>query len=41
VFGSPAKDRKVAWKELAALAKLPELMQKFKALEARVLKLEE
>ncbi|MDX8127378.1 UDP-3-O-(3-hydroxymyristoyl)glucosamine N-acyltransferase [Methylomonas sp. LW13] len=41
VFGSPAKDRKVAWKELAALAKLPELLQKFKALEARVLKLEE
>ncbi|WGS88143.1 UDP-3-O-(3-hydroxymyristoyl)glucosamine N-acyltransferase [Methylomonas sp. UP202] len=41
VFGSPAKDRKVAWKELAALAKLPELLQKFKALEARVHKLEE
>lgn len=36
VFGSPAKDRKIAWKELAALAKLPELLQRFKALEARV-----
>ncbi|WNB76862.1 UDP-3-O-(3-hydroxymyristoyl)glucosamine N-acyltransferase [Methylomonas koyamae] len=41
VFGSPAKDRKVAWRELAALAKLPELLQKFKALEARIAKLEE
>ncbi|MFM8342788.1 MAG: UDP-3-O-(3-hydroxymyristoyl)glucosamine N-acyltransferase [Methylomonas sp.] len=36
VFGSPAKDRKVAWKELAALSKLPELLQKFKKLESRV-----
>lgn len=41
VFGSPAKDRKVAWKELAALTKLPELLKKFKALEGRVEKLEE
>jgi UDP-3-O-[3-hydroxymyristoyl] glucosamine N-acyltransferase len=41
VFGSPAKDRKVAWRELAALAKLPELLQKFKALESRVKQLEE
>jgi UDP-3-O-[3-hydroxymyristoyl] glucosamine N-acyltransferase len=41
VFGSPAKDRKVAWKELAALAKLPELLQRFKALESRVKSLEE
>jgi UDP-3-O-[3-hydroxymyristoyl] glucosamine N-acyltransferase len=41
VFGSPAKDRKVAWKELAALTKLPELLKKFKALESRVEKLEE
>ncbi len=40
VFGSPAKDRKVAWKELAALSKLPELLKKFKALESRVEKLE-
>ena len=36
VWGSPAKDRKVAWKELAALSKLPELIQKFKKLESRV-----
>jgi UDP-3-O-[3-hydroxymyristoyl] glucosamine N-acyltransferase len=41
VFGSPAKDKKVAWRELAALSKLPELLQKFKALESRVNKLEE
>lgn len=41
VWGSPAKDRKVIWRELAALAKLPELMQKFKNLEARLTKLEE
>ena len=41
VFGSPAKDKKVAWRELAALSKLPELFQKFKALESRVNKLEE
>jgi len=40
VFGSPAKDRKVAWRELAALGKLPELLQKFKLLEGRVSKLE-
>lgn len=36
VWGSPAKDRKVAWRELAALSKLPELLQKFKNLEARL-----
>ena len=41
VWGSPAKDRKVIWRELAALTKLPELIQKFKALEARLNKLEE
>lgn len=41
VWGSPAKDRKVAWKELAALAKLPELIQKLKALEARITNLEQ
>ena len=41
VFGSPAKDKKVAWRELAALAKLPELIQKIKALESRLTKLEE
>ena len=41
VWGSPAKDRKIAWRELAALAKLPELMQKIKAFESRLSKLEE
>ncbi len=40
VFGSPAKDRKVAWRELAALSKLPELFKKFKQLEKRLTKLE-
>ena len=40
VFGSPAKDRKVAWRELAALSKLPELFKKFKDLESRLKKLE-
>lgn len=41
VWGSPAKDRKIAWRELAALAKLPELLQKIKQLESRLTKLEE
>ncbi|MDD2760592.1 MAG: UDP-3-O-(3-hydroxymyristoyl)glucosamine N-acyltransferase [Methylomonas sp.] len=41
VWGSPAKDRKVIWRELAALAKLPELLQKIKNLESRLNKLEE
>ncbi len=40
VWGSPAKDRKVAWRELAALSKLPELLQKFKQLETRISSLE-
>lgn len=41
VWGSPAKDKKIAWRELAALAKLPDLIQKIKALEIRLGKLEE
>ncbi|WP_198243792.1 UDP-3-O-(3-hydroxymyristoyl)glucosamine N-acyltransferase [methane-oxidizing endosymbiont of Gigantopelta aegis] len=41
VWGSPAKDRKVAWKELAALSKLPEVLKAFKALQLRVSKLEQ
>ncbi|MGY6274680.1 UDP-3-O-(3-hydroxymyristoyl)glucosamine N-acyltransferase [Methylomonas sp. MgM2] len=41
VWGSPAKDRKVIWRELAALAKLPELLQIIKNLESRLNKLEE
>lgn len=40
VFGFPAKDRKTAWKELAALTKLPGILKKFKALEARIENLE-
>ncbi len=41
VWGSPAKDRKTAWRELAALSKLPELIRTFKQLQQRVDKLEE
>ncbi|WP_031434916.1 UDP-3-O-(3-hydroxymyristoyl)glucosamine N-acyltransferase [Methylomarinum vadi] len=41
VWGSPAKERKVAWKELAALSKLPDLLKKFKELQERVTKLEQ
>jgi UDP-3-O-[3-hydroxymyristoyl] glucosamine N-acyltransferase len=41
VLGSPAKDKKVAWREFAAISKLPELFRKFKNLDARVKKLEE
>lgn len=40
VFGFPAKDRKIAWRELAALSKLPALFKKFKDLENRLEKLE-
>lgn len=40
VFGTPARDKKVVWKELAALTKLPELLKKFKALENRIEELE-
>lgn len=36
VFGSPAKDRKAAWKEMAALAKLPQLIKKIKNLEEKI-----
>lgn len=41
VFGSPAKDKKIAWRELAAMSKLPELFKKFKNLENRLKKIEE
>ena len=41
VFGFPAKDKKVAWRELAALAKLPELIKTIKVIENRLRKLEE
>ncbi len=40
VFGAPAKDRKIAWRELAALTQLPELLKKFKQLEKRFTELE-
>lgn len=40
VFGSPAKDRKVAWKELAALGKLPDLLKQVKLMEKRLQELE-
>ena len=41
VFGSPAKERKTAWKELAALSKLPELLKHIKLLEKRIQELEQ
>ncbi len=40
VWGFPAKDRKKAWKELAALSKLPELIKAFKKLQSKVEQLE-
>lgn len=40
VFGSPAKDKKVAWREQAALTKLPELLKRVKELEATLQALE-
>ena len=40
VFGSPAKDKRVAYKEQVALSKLPELMKTIKHLEERILQLE-
>ncbi|SJM89093.1 UDP-3-O-acylglucosamine N-acyltransferase [Crenothrix polyspora] len=41
VFGSPAKDKKVAYKEQIALSKLPELMKKIKLMEEKIRLLEE
>jgi UDP-3-O-[3-hydroxymyristoyl] glucosamine N-acyltransferase len=40
VFGSPAKDKRVAYKEQIALSKLPELLKKVKCLEERLAVLE-
>jgi UDP-3-O-[3-hydroxymyristoyl] glucosamine N-acyltransferase len=40
VFGFPAKDKKIVWRELAALSKLPALFKRFKALEKRLDKIE-
>jgi UDP-3-O-[3-hydroxymyristoyl] glucosamine N-acyltransferase len=36
VFGSPAKDKKTAYKEQIAISKLPELIKKVKALEEEI-----
>ena len=41
VFGSPAKDKKTAYKEQIALSKLPELLKKVKLLEEKIQALEE
>jgi len=35
VFGSPAKDKKTAYKEQIAISKLPELLKKVKMLEEK------
>ena len=40
VFGTPARERRVAWKERAALSKLPELFKKIKVLEQQLKDLE-
>ncbi len=40
VFGSPAKDKKVAYKEQIAISKLPELLKKVKLLEEKIQLLE-
>jgi UDP-3-O-[3-hydroxymyristoyl] glucosamine N-acyltransferase len=36
VFGSPAKERRVAYKEQVAISKLPELLKKVKLLEEKI-----
>ncbi|MEI6543526.1 MAG: UDP-3-O-(3-hydroxymyristoyl)glucosamine N-acyltransferase [Methylococcales bacterium] len=41
VFGSPAKDKKTAYKEQIAISKLPELLKKVKMLEEKIQALEE
>ncbi len=41
VFGSPAKDKKTAYKEQIALSKLPELLKKVKLLEEKIKALEQ
>jgi len=40
VFGSPAKDKKTAYKEQIAISKLPELLKRVKMLEEKLQKLE-
>lgn len=39
VFGSPAKDKKTAYKEQIAISRLPDLIKKVKELEEKLLKL--
>jgi len=41
VFGSPAKDKRIAYKEQIAISKLPELLKKVKLLEEKIQKLED
>jgi UDP-3-O-[3-hydroxymyristoyl] glucosamine N-acyltransferase len=41
VFGSPAKDKKTAYKEQIAISKLPELLKRVKMLEERIKMMEE
>jgi len=41
VFGSPAKDKRIAYKEQVALSKLPELLKKVKLLEEKITQLEQ
>ncbi|MGZ8186026.1 MAG: UDP-3-O-(3-hydroxymyristoyl)glucosamine N-acyltransferase [Methylobacter sp.] len=41
VFGSPAKDKKTAYKEQVAISKLPELLRKVKMLEEKIRLIEE
>jgi UDP-3-O-[3-hydroxymyristoyl] glucosamine N-acyltransferase len=40
VFGSPAKDKKTAYKEQIAISKLPELIKRVKALEEEICQLQ-
>ena len=40
VFGSPAKDKKVAYKEQIALSKLPDLLKTVKLLQEKIQALE-
>lgn len=40
VFGAPAKERRIAWREQSALSKLPDLMKQIKIMEQRIADLE-
>jgi UDP-3-O-[3-hydroxymyristoyl] glucosamine N-acyltransferase len=41
MFGSPAKDKKTAYKEQIALSKLPDLLKTVKVMEEKIKMLEE